>query len=257
MKRTTSRRRSGLPESLYRQLNAYALAASAAGVGVLALAPSAQARIVYTKTHQLIGANGIYAMDLNHDGTADFLVSQFTYNTTIAHVWLRAKPAVGNAVIGATVQSCGFHFASALDRGVRIGDGQHFLSTSKVASATMVFSSNHSCGPTGKWVNVNNRYLGLRFLIQGKTHYGWARLSVQVKDESEITATLTGYAYETVPKQSIRAGQTHGTDGSEDGGNAETSSSNETRNGAEILPPTSSLGMLARGIHTGAFRGQR
>jgi hypothetical protein len=254
MKRTT-RKRSGLSESLHRQLNAYALAASAAGVGVLALAQPVDAKIVYTKTHQLIGANGIYAIDLNHDGTADFVVSQFTYNTTIGHVWLRAKPAVSNAVIGSTVKRCGFHFASALDNGVRIGAGQHFLSTSRAASATMVFSSNHSCGPTGKWVNVNNRYLGLRFLIQGKTHYGWARLSVQVK--GEITATLTGYAYETVPNLPIRAGQTHGTDASEDGGNAETSPSNETRNGAEILSPSSSLGMLARGIHNGAFMGQR
>src|ERR1700688_1502452 len=101
MKRT-ARQPSKFSESLHRQLNAYALAASVAGVGVLALALPAEAKVVYIKTHQLIGPNGIYAFDLNHDGTADFVVSQFTYNTTIGHVWLRAKPAVGNAVVGST-----------------------------------------------------------------------------------------------------------------------------------------------------------
>jgi hypothetical protein len=256
------KRRSGplktanLPDSIHHQLNMYALAAGAAGVSLLALAQPAEAKVVYTKTHRVIGPNGIYAIDLNHDGTADFVVSHFTYNTTFGNEWLKAIPAVGNAVIGSTGQKCGgSHFASALNRGARIGAGQHFLNTSRAAGATMVFDISSSCGPAGRWVDVNNRYLGLRFLIQGKTHYGWARLSVQVK--AGIAATLTGYAYETVPKRSIRAGQTYSTDGSEDGGNAETSSSNETRNSAEILPPSSSLGMLARGTHAGALRGQR
>jgi hypothetical protein len=40
---------SQLPESLHKQVNAYALAASAAGVGVLALAQPAEARIIYAE----------------------------------------------------------------------------------------------------------------------------------------------------------------------------------------------------------------
>jgi hypothetical protein len=49
----------------------------------------------------------------------------------------------------------------------------------------------------------------LKFKIKGKTHYGWARLSVQVTQAS-ITATLTGYAYETITNKAIRAGKTKG-----------------------------------------------
>jgi hypothetical protein len=49
-----ARRPSQLPESLHKRLNAYALAASAAGVGLLALAQSAEAEIVYTKTHHVV-----------------------------------------------------------------------------------------------------------------------------------------------------------------------------------------------------------
>jgi hypothetical protein len=41
-------------------------------------------------------------------------------------------------------------------------------------------------------------YLGLKFVIKGKTHYGWARLAVSAQ-RFVVTATLTRYAYETVP----------------------------------------------------------
>jgi len=59
-----------------------------------------------------------------------------------------------------------------------------------------------------------DRYLGLRFSIKGKIHYGWARLNVKVAEGSDfdITATLTGYAYETIPNKPIVAGKIKGTD---------------------------------------------
>jgi len=41
----------GLPWSLEHRLSGYALAASAAGVGVVALAQPTEARIVYTPAH--------------------------------------------------------------------------------------------------------------------------------------------------------------------------------------------------------------
>ena len=65
----------------------------------------------------------------------------------------------------------------------------------------------------GPWVNVTNRYLGVKFKINGKLHYGWARLNVKVvRGQYEITATLTGYAYETIPNKAIIAGKTKGPD---------------------------------------------
>ena len=47
----------------------------------------------------------------------------------------------------------------------------------------------------------------LKFKIKGKIHYGWARLSVD-NFVNDITATLTGYAYETIPNKPIIAGRT-------------------------------------------------
>jgi hypothetical protein len=67
---------SRLSDSLRHNLNPYALAASAAGVSLLALVQPSEAKIVYAKAHQVIGSNGVYPIDLNHDGVIDFLIQQ-------------------------------------------------------------------------------------------------------------------------------------------------------------------------------------
>ena len=63
---------------------------------------------------------------------------------------------------------------------------------------------------SGYWGgNLRNRYLGVRFLIKGKFHYGWIRLTVTLNvklNKPTLAATITGYAYETVPGTPILAG---------------------------------------------------
>ena len=58
MKRSSRPRATAeLPKTLHEQLNMYALSAGAAGVGLLALAQPAEAKIVYTRSHRVIGIN--------------------------------------------------------------------------------------------------------------------------------------------------------------------------------------------------------
>lgn len=60
----------------------------------------------------------------------------------------------------------------------------------------------------GAWRNVT-RYLGLKFLIKGKIHFGWARVKVNRNDlPPYVRAVVTGYAYETIPGKAIIAGAT-------------------------------------------------
>jgi hypothetical protein len=54
---STPRKTACLSKSVHQQLNMYAIAAGAAGVGVLALAGPAEAKIIYTQTHVVIGTN--------------------------------------------------------------------------------------------------------------------------------------------------------------------------------------------------------
>jgi hypothetical protein len=242
---------SALSESLHRQLNAYALAAGAAGVSLLALTQPAEAKVIYTKIHQVIGPNGIYALDFNHDGTIDLLIERVSGGTAYGESGSNAlfvKQALGNAVAGSKVNSASYHtsyLASALSRGARIGPGAGFI-----LPAALMFSfrarRGSSGGTFGRWKNLTNRFLGVRFKIDGKTHYGWARMTVQ-ESGYQIYSTLTGYAYETIPNKAIRAGQTSQADDltAGPGGNSDVSVP-PTDAASETSQPTS-LGRLARG----------
>jgi len=207
-----------------KQLHLYTLAATA-GVGVLALSQPAEGKIVYTPAHHVIGKKQHYDLDLNHDKVTDFsLVDTHGCNTDYCFGALSAIPTAGNGVEGKK----GFlsiPYAYALTRGQRIGPQAPF-------SGQLMVSSN--MGTIGQWINVTDRYLGLKFAIKGKIHYGWARLSVQVLGNGVVKAILTGYAYETIPNKPIVAGKKM---------SDESTASAATTRGAR--PAT--LGMLAMG----------
>ena len=228
-----------LSESISRQLNMYAIAASAAGVGILALAQPAYARIVYTHVDRAFGQQGL-AIDLNHDGIADFRLQLRTVYADWQFVL--ASSLRSNRVFGA-----GSHgdSASHLRAGYCIGrngakfqEGGFFSSykfgPAKILSYAHIQGSGTAYG--GPWVKAKFGYLGFKFLIKGKFHYGWARIhhDLQLK-----TWRLTGYAYETIPNKPIIAGQTEGPD---DFGNGAPD--------AALTTPTSrpaTLGALAMG----------
>lgn len=235
-----------LSPSLEQRLGRYALAASAAGMGMLAPANVSEAKIVYTKTYEVIGADSVYPLDLNHDGTIDFLIHELgsTVCSSLSQSnRLGVKQAFGNAVAASKYYSAG-----ALLKGAVIGSRQRFVSSTRFSFGELMARAcgGNGCSPSGAWVDVHNRYLGLKFLIDGKTHYGWARLSVRVR-ACKITATLTGYAYETIPNKAILAGQTHGADDATDGSDAATLENATTFQPSLPTELSASLDLLALG----------
>jgi hypothetical protein len=196
--------------ALFQRVNLYCLAAGAAGVGALALAQPCEAEIVFTPANQMIVNGQTYGLDLNHDGIVDFelIVSGDHANTSTLFDDMLVNPAAGNAVQGGIIY--GQLFAGALLAGNKIPGGAFYKGNGLFMAS--VFEDPGGSSGRGHWINVTNHYLGLKFQINGQTHYGWARLSVKATlgPQININAALTGYAYETVPNQSIRAGQTSG-----------------------------------------------
>jgi hypothetical protein len=215
--RPRARKTVDLSEGVHQQLNAYALSASAAGVTLLALSQPSAAKIVYTPTHQVIRTNHNYPLALNHK-LADFNIinTNCTYgsrcnSSTYARLEVGAAswPWSGNAV-----ESTGGnqYQAAALKAGARISGARRFIRGASMASQFVGLGVSHT-RTLGRWVNVSDRYLGLKFKINGNFHYGWARLNVKVlRGQFKITAILTGYAYETIPNKAIIAGATEGPD---------------------------------------------
>jgi hypothetical protein len=206
----SSRPISRLSDSIHKQLNMYALAASAGSVGVLALTQPVEAKIVYTPVNIPIAQNGSVQLDLNHDGITDFTVSSLYQGiTTFDFV----------AILGVTggnpndeVLWSGAQWAAPLGKNVRIGAKDPFRSG--FLYMAIVSRDYERRGSEGPWVGNKQAYLGLKFQIGSKTHYGWARLHVTTLMTSStprlITAIVTGYAYETIPNKAIATGRTKG-----------------------------------------------
>jgi hypothetical protein len=212
VKRSSASRKpaSRLPESLNQQLNMYALSAATAGVTLLALAQPSEARVVYTPADQVILRNSSFDLDLNHDGKVDFEINATSGCTvgdgrfcqTRLYAYVPFYQDRGNAVVGNGQWP--FH-AYALKAGRSISPAQPVGGTALYFRSRAYQTLGHC---TGSWTKAVNRYLGLRFVIAGQIHFGWARLSATCKVGSKMSGILTGYAYESTPDKPILAGQT-------------------------------------------------
>jgi hypothetical protein len=211
MKRT-SRNPSKLSESLQRHLNAYALAASAAGVGMLALAQPAEAKIVYTPAKVRISLEHPLKLDLNHDGITEFSIFVTYFFSSSEVTWFTDLDVAGPLFSGNSSAAGLNHYAYALHAGRRIGNSLPFGQYLWMGARLRFSRKSGRC--YGPWSNVKERYLGLRFEVKGQTHYGWARLNESCHPISHvgITAVLTGYAYETIANKPIITGKTKGPD---------------------------------------------
>ena len=195
--RTPSR----LSDSLHRQLDKYALAASAAGMGVLALASPTEAKIVYTRADEQIGDQTILDFNPGRTTAADFRFQWGTSQTESGGgVWLSVFPdGDENGIWGTDI------YASALQAGVRVGPNKGKFRQGH--DLMWISWRGWTSWTRGPWANVQHAYLGLKFFFQGRAHYGWARIS-----KSTDIFFLTGYAYETIPNKPIIAGKTKGPD---------------------------------------------
>jgi len=199
---------------LDRRLGTYAITAAAAGC--LASAPLAAAEVVYTSANVQL-ANGTTFLDLNADGLKDFnIANQYLFYGSVSALFRRQKLAVGGNTGASVILSGGHGSAAALAAGAVIGSGKNFKPVHNV-NKQMLFGTYavSASGITistvrGNWDGVADRFLGLKFLISGQVHYGWARLSTKTTRRGGFSAVLTGYAYETTPNQSIMAGQVSG-----------------------------------------------
>lgn len=260
--RSAKRTRSRLSAGLEKKLSTYAMAAGSAGVALLACAQPAEAKIVTTVTNIVVPINGgLVQFDINGDGQVDFGLSAVGAGSTCTFTQGRVKhdapPPLGcpfndrlNVVPAQAANevwqhgtSYGVKCAADLLAGVKIGPVRPFAANAMVMWGISGTSAGHSFCPW-KASTPPKPYLGVKFVdTSGNVHFGWVRVSV-----SGISATIRGYAYETVPNMPILAGATQGADSNADmlypSGNLNPQP-----------PQPASLGRLAQGANgLGAWR---
>jgi hypothetical protein len=229
-------------DNIDRRLGVYSAAALTAGVGLLALAQPAEASVVVTKTNLQVNSFAPTFIDLNNDGINDVALIDIIANYDHSfYASFAAAPVNGGKIMGGDRGPLG-PYASALAKGANIGPSAHFSSSQARGQIIMERFIGNASATTiityyGKWIPNTQHYLGVRFLINGQTHYGWIQMSVTTTEE--FGGTVTEYAYETVANKKIGAGATSDVATSDDPARARQ----------PIRAATGpSLGMLALGV---------
>ena len=218
-----------LEKFLDQKMGAYSAAAAAA---LLAGGASAQAGLVKTDVNiVLTGPSSSHSIDLDNYGGIDVTINlntsnfstnngPFTFTSggyayggfmsnrgTMNSLWATALGIVGGGsadALGASVnvgannvgsgsQLLGYKFAS-------FGQSSFWYGTHTSASnVTRTFSTQFGpySGSTlqGNFLGQSGKYLGVSFLIEGETHYGWVQIDV---NDDATQATINGYAYQDI-----------------------------------------------------------
>ena len=174
--------------------------------GAVVSAAGAQAQVVYTDvnpdySHDAPQNNGVavYPLDLNNDQTPDFLIvsrDTVTPNATV-RLTIAAPYGAGNAVAGEN--PAGYDYALALDMNSMVDSTLNWIA----ATNTMAFNIDSANPYNENWNGVTDKYLGLKFVVGGNTHYGWARLDSYAIGDSIV---LKDYAFEATPNVGILTG---------------------------------------------------
>jgi hypothetical protein len=175
---------------LEKRLLTYALGAA----GVVAVAQPATAAIVYTKANVTI-SQGVIPIDLDQDGKPDFKLHNYWVgsSSSVQAITIKGSPSNSAAAVIGHKRTI-FEEAEAVPLNYSIGSG--------ISKKFVNLKTNHAYIGGG----ITNEFLGLRFSINGETHYGWARITTKGHGFQFATVQLTGFAYETTPNTAILAG---------------------------------------------------
>lgn len=198
----------GLSENLRKRLAAYALAATAtAGLGLGGAVAPAEASIVWHPFSHTIPQTICSETPFGPGwfrGGVSFRIAG-SANLAVAESCERASARSPGSFqdIWAGANSRGAVGAAHLGKGSPIGPDTPLVTGLLVAAN--IFNKTQVVGP---WAGLGEGYLGFEFNSHGGDHFGWIALSIYGKFPTHLSVHLGDYAYETVPGQTIDAGQT-------------------------------------------------
>jgi len=223
--RAKNREKKIISKSLNRQIGLYSVAAAVAGVSMLALAEPAVGEVIVTKKTLPVpvgtesNPKPLYlSMANNGINNISLSLTQDSFNPGRTILVDTVDPKNDRIVMGGTWDP----YALALAQGAKIGPSNANFSYGGLVefSATsngVKYCKGYWAAPLQHFIGCGtpkNKYMGVSFVLNGKTHYGWIRLVVRTtsdKNGPPLTATVTEYAYEGVANETINAGSTTST----------------------------------------------
>jgi len=155
-----------------------------------------QAEVLFTPSAAVLpGVNYNLSIDMNHDGSTDFILREMGLHCSYGTAARLMVYGVANNGIATDSKE---EDAVALRRTERIPARNPF-------AAVAFMTSTCNSDVHGKWENVTNRFLGVKFRIGNEVHYGWIGFRY-VNVFPGVYAALGGWAYETEANKAILAG---------------------------------------------------
>jgi hypothetical protein len=198
-----------LSPRINHQLHAYELAAIAAGVTLLAGSPQATARIVCrTANASLLGTQTVRLNPASQQFPPFNLAQTFNaYSTTSGRFRHEDRAFFTPNTAGANDLLAANGLPAALAKGAVIGPNGNF---GKGNSYGLLFTYGNIGGGTtnhhqGNFPLRKADYVGYKFSISGKDHFGWMRLRVDIQKLQTVTNFLQ-FGFETVPGKALGAG---------------------------------------------------
>jgi hypothetical protein len=184
---------------------------STVAAGVIAAGSSVNAQIVYTDIDpDVMLSDSSFYIDLDNNDTADFAIVHinYSYGSTSFLNLVGLQALRNNEVLGDTIVSATYSYVSFLpavlnaDDDIDASKEVWYNSYYGMMYYNGVYGSFNFTG--GNWGNASDKYLGLRFKIDNKWHYGWARVDITANGSAFI---VKDYAYESYPEKHILAGK--------------------------------------------------
>lgn len=188
-------------------------------LAISAVATDVSAQVVYTNISDtaLVNDGDFFDIDLNNDGITEINLSFVNYTGTFYAGYVsydvnavNASPensAEVNAIFtSSTSTSYNSSYAAAFNFNDSITSGINSWSSDTVVvagNADITVGSSTNNVTVGQFLGSGDKYLGVRFLISGNTHYGWIRLDVNADADSTV---IKDFAYESTPNKAIAAG---------------------------------------------------
>ena len=171
----------------------YALVAGA----TVTCSSMSQAEVLFTpSTAVLPGINHNLSIDRDHDGSADFILRETGLHCSYGTAGRLMAYGLANNGVATDLKG---EDAVALRKTARIPAQNPF------EAVAFMTSTCRQSGVPGKWENVTNRFLGVKFRIGSEIHYGWIGFR-SVNVSPGVYAALGGWAYETEANKAILAG---------------------------------------------------
>lgn len=162
------------------------------------LASNTDAQVVYTDVNPDSLVSSQYELDLNNDGTPEFRIEKTTDGgiDIVQLTGLSNQDSIAGYYVGFPTE---LPYPHALSSSVIIGS-----QTNLVAGGVM--GGNHPLiMEDAEWPELINRYLGLKFSINGEPHYGWAKIKIST---DYVAFTISEYAYNATAGEEINSGVT-------------------------------------------------